>query len=264
MKWSEAAKKAVEEVPFFVRARVRKRVEEEAARVGAGEVSLGHVQACRRHFLTRMEDEVGGYQVETCFGPGGCPNRAVVCDGLTETLKERLVARDLKSFLKKVVEGPLKIHHEFRVSLSDCPNACSRPQIVDIGLVGACRPVVTDENCSGCGACAETCREEAISFCDEAPVVDGAKCLSCGKCIPVCPTGALQARESGYRILLGGKLGRHPRLATELSGIFDKDKIPAIIDRCLDYYKNHCAGGERLGEIMEKNGMEDILKKIIP
>ena len=35
------------------------------------------------------------------------------------------------------------MHHEFRVSLSACPNACSRPQIVDIGLIGAVTPVLT-------------------------------------------------------------------------------------------------------------------------
>ncbi len=262
MKWSDEAKKALEEVPFFVRGRVRKRVEEEAEKSGATEVSLEHLQACRRHFLTKMEDEVKGYQVETCFGPGGCPNRAVVCEGLPEQVRERLAARDLKSFLKKIVQGPLKIHHEFRVSLSDCPNACSRPQIVDIGLIGACRPVVTDEICSGCGACAETCQEEAISFVDDNPVVDGKKCLSCGKCIAVCPTGTLRAGKSGYRILLGGKLGRHPHLATELPGIFEKEEIPVIIDRCLDYYTTHCAGGERLGEIIEKNGVDKIIQKI--
>ena len=58
----------------------------------------------------------------------------------------------------------MKMHHEFRVSISDCPNACSRPQIADLGLIGARRPRVTDETCSQCGACVEVCREEAISL----------------------------------------------------------------------------------------------------
>ncbi len=223
------------------------------------ETPLGHSHTDRKRCLAAMENEVSGYQVETCSGPGGCPNRAIVCEGLAEEIGKRLIKHDLKAFLKKIVPGPLKIHHEFRISISDCPNACSRPQIADIGLIGACHPVVTDEMCNGCGACAETCREEAISFIDDAPFVDGKKCLSCGKCIAVCPAGTLRAGRSGYRILLGGKLGRHPRLGTELPDIFQKDKILEIIDRCVEYYKNHCVEGERLGEIMRINKTENIL-----
>lgn len=58
----------------------------------------------------------------------------------------------------------------------------------------------------------------------------------------------------------GGELGMHPRPATELPEIVKKAEIPEIIDRCVEYYKNHCVGGERLGEIMGKNGMVKILK----
>jgi len=209
--------------------------------------------------LAAERSEISGYQVETCAGPRGCPNRAIVCDGLAEEIENRLAKRDFKSFLKKIVRGPLRIHHELRISISDCPNACSRPQIADIGLIGACRPVVTDEPCSGCGACVEACREKAIAILDGTPVIDNPKCLSCGKCIAVCPTGTLRAGSSGYRILLGGRLGRHPELGTELPGIFNKEGTLEIIDRCVDYYKNHCVEGERLGEIMRREGKGEIL-----
>jgi anaerobic sulfite reductase subunit C len=211
-----------------------------------------------------MVIEVSGYQVETCSGPGGCPNWAIIYKGLAEDIRQRLIKQDLKAFLRRIVRGPLKIHHEFRISISDCPNACSRPQIADIGLIGACHPVVTGEMCNGCGSCVEACREDAISFAGDIPFIDGEKCLSCGKCIAVCPAGTLQTDRSGYRILLGGKLGRHPCLGTELPGIFNKDQILETIDRCVEYYKDHCVEGERLGEIMRKNAKEDILKSVIP
>jgi len=207
---------------------------------------------------------LSGYHVETCFGPRGCPNRAVVCQGLTEKIKELFQVRDWKVFLQGLVPGPLKVHHEFRVSISDCPNACSRPQIADIGLIGACRPAVTGEVCSQCNACAEACQEGAISFPGPAPRVDEARCLDCGKCIAACPVGALQTDVRGYRILLGGKLGRHPRLATPLPGIFAVEKIPEIIALALDYYMRYCREGERLGEILERSGTEEISKGIIP
>jgi dissimilatory sulfite reductase (desulfoviridin) alpha/beta subunit len=202
-----------------------------------------------------MEDEVKGFQVETCFGPGGCPNRAVNTDGLPQKLEEGLSKRNFKSFLKERVKGPLKMHHEFRISVSDCPNACSQPQIVDVGLIGACRPEVSGEICSQCGACQDVCRENAISLQDGPPSVDDSKCLCCGQRIGVCPTGTLQEGARGYRILVGGKLGRHPRLATELSGVYELQDALKVVDRCVDHYQRHCLKGERFGEILERTGM---------
>ena len=83
-----------------------------------------------------MEDEVKGFWVEACFGQTGCPNRAVISDALPGGLEQVLSKRDLKAFLKDRVKGPLKMHHEFRASISDCPNACSRPQIIDLERTG--------------------------------------------------------------------------------------------------------------------------------
>ena len=253
MRWTKEANEALSRVPFFVRKRVRKRVEEEAVRLNANEVTLEHVRTCQKRFLNRMEDEVTGFQVETCFGPGGCPNRAVNSDGLPERIEKSLSKRNLKAFLKERVNGPLKMHHEFRISISDCPNACSRPQIVDIGLVGACRPEVTDEPCTQCGACVEACKENAISIKNDVPLVDDSKCLYCGQCIRVCPIGSLKEAQKGYRILVGGKLGRHPGLGTEMPGIHESKDALQMIDLCLDHYQRHCRKGERLGEILERN-----------
>jgi anaerobic sulfite reductase subunit C len=192
--------------------------------------------------------------VETCFGPSGCPNRAVISEDLPETLETLLSRRDLRSFLKERVKGPLKMHHEIRISVSDCPNACSRPQIVDIGLIGACVPEITEETCSECGACMEACKENAISVQDGQPYIDESKCLLCGQCARACPTGTLKEGQKGYRVLVGGKLGRHPRLAEELSGIFSQDEAHKIVEKCLDLYQERSVHGERLGEILEHMG----------
>ncbi len=262
VRWNSEAKKAISRVPFFVRKRVKKRVEEEAAGCGANEVTMEHVRTSQKRFLNRMEDEVKGFQVETCFGPSGCSNRAVDSDALPQRLEETLSKRDLKAFLKERVNGPLKMHHEFRVSISDCPNSCSRPQIVDVGLIGACRPEVSDEVCNECGACQEVCRENAIVLKDSIPIVDYSLCLSCGQCPEACPTGTLQVDARGYRILVGGKLGRHPRLGTELSGIYELEEVLQVVDGCLDYYQSNCHRGERFGEILERNGV-DLLEKEI-
>lgn len=262
MKWSKEAEEAVAKVPFFVRRRVRQRVEEEAKSCGAQVVTLEHVRNCQRRFLHKMEDEVKGYQVETCFGPTGCPNQAVKDSGLSAKIENILSGKNLKAFLKEKLKEPLKLHHEFRVSISDCPNACSRPQIADIGLIGACVPELHEESCSLCGACVEVCREGALSLKEGKIVLDASRCLYCGQCIKFCPTGALKETKNGYRIQVGGKLGRHPRLAEELPGIFPPDEVIKYIDYILNFYQNNCLQGERLGEILERPGIFLLEKKI--
>jgi dissimilatory sulfite reductase (desulfoviridin) alpha/beta subunit len=260
MRWTDDAKKMLSRVPFFVRRRVKERVEEEAARCGAREITPELMDRCKKRFLTRMEEEVRGYRVEACFGRSGCPNRAVLSEDLAEELEKRFSARDLKGFLKSRVQGELKLHHEFRISISDCPNACSRPQIADVGIIGACVPAVGEGSCISCGACVEACREEAIHMSDGSPVMDESKCLACGKCIEACPTGTLIVQRRGHRILLGGKLGRHPRLAEELPSVHDRAAAIRIIERCADVFQEHCRNGERFGEILARLGPGEIIE----
>ena len=85
MKWTKEAEDAVSRVPFFVRKRVKKRVEEEAVKQESRHVNIEHVQTCQKRYLNNMEEDVAGFQVETCFGPSGCPNRAVT---MKELLRE--------------------------------------------------------------------------------------------------------------------------------------------------------------------------------
>ncbi len=256
MKWSNEAEEAVSKVPFFVRRRVRKRVEEEARNANSSVVTLDHVRSCQRRFLNNMESEVKGHQLEQCFGPGGCPNRAFRAPDLPEELENLLSSHHLRDFLKSRVQGPLKLHHEFRVSMSDCPNACSRPQIVDLGLIGASLPGVSSKECSRCTACEEVCREGAVRIVDSrpSPILDLDKCVACGHCIRACPTGTLEEQAAGFRIMVGGKLGRHPQLAREIAGLHSTEQALAIADACLRHFKTHSTCGERFGEILSRTG----------
>jgi len=51
MEWTRQAQEAVSKIPFFVRDRVKRRVEEEAARCGAREVNLDHVLTTGHIFI---------------------------------------------------------------------------------------------------------------------------------------------------------------------------------------------------------------------
>ncbi|MGC8660255.1 MAG: 4Fe-4S binding protein [Desulfomonilaceae bacterium] len=260
MRWNRSAEETIAKVPFFIRRRVKKKVEQEAERVSAAEVTLEHIRIVQQNFLKNMEDEIKGYQLESCFGSSGCPNRIPNGNNFIGTLEDTLRSRDFKPFLKGKVNGPLKFHHEFRVSVSDCPNACSRPQVADLGIVAAVNPALSENECSQCGVCAETCIESAVTMAPDMsrPRIDFDRCLFCGHCIRACPTETLVRGTEGFRIMIGGKLGRRPRLASELPGIFSRESTFRLIDLILDFYFEQNTKGERFGEILERVGTQEI------
>ena len=262
MKWTDPAEAAIKKVPFFVRKKVRARVETEAAQAGKSEVSLSDVKATQAGYLKKMSSEVKGYQVEACFGSSGCPHRAMGSEGLVERVEAVLGEANLLDFLKSRVKGDLKFHHEFRVSIADCPNACSQPQIKDVGILGALTPTLTDIPCSACGACSQACKEDAILLTDTGEItgIDVERCVHCGSCITACQTGTLAAGQKGYRVLIGGKLGRHPRLARELPGIHDAEAVVGLIDDFLSFYKTRNTHGQRFAELLEDTDIDRFSK----
>jgi len=198
------------------------------------------------------EKEIKGYEISICFGSSGCPNSANSVTRLSQNIEKIFETENLLEFLKKRGKGDLKFHHEFKVSLSDCPNACSRPQISDIGVIGAVIPGVSDEDCTLCECCVNACDENAIEL-DEKnkiPIIDAHHCLMCSKCVTACPTGTLTEKQKGFRVILGGRLGRHPRLAMEIGGIHSHDQVLEIVKSCLAFYKNNSQNRERFSSLL--------------
>ncbi|MGD9972209.1 MAG: 4Fe-4S binding protein [Desulfatirhabdiaceae bacterium] len=255
MEWTLEAQEAIKKVPFFVRKRVRASVEKEAAGEGKEVITITEVRATQARYLSGMDKEIKGYQIETCFGSGGCPNRIVDSGKLVEKIQVLMANQNLLAFLRQRVPDGLKFHHEFRIAIADCPNACSQPQIRDIGIIGACQPIITEQPCSKCHACTDICKENAIGLNSEnrLPIITKS-CIQCGQCTMVCPTGTLLKGATGYRILLGGKLGRHPRLAEELPGFYDEDTVLQVIRDCLVLYKRHNQKGERFADVLQSVG----------
>jgi dissimilatory sulfite reductase (desulfoviridin) alpha/beta subunit len=92
---------------------------------------------------------------------------------------------------------------------------------------------------------------------DKKPVIDRNRCQRCGKCVHVCPSRTLEPAQSGFRILLGGRLGRHPRLALEMPGLYSRKQVLAIVETCLTYYKTHSRNGERFSHLFD--GIDQVI-----
>jgi len=204
-------------------------------------------------------EEIKGWRVETCKGPKqGCVNRASPDDALAADIDGVFRSRDFGVGLRSLVGGTLKRRHELCVAIADCPNACSRPQIADLGLIGAAEPGFTNEACHQCMGCVHACREGAVTHPGLLPMINSGRCVRCGSCCRVCLSGTLQVVRRGWRILLGGKLGRHPRLGTELAGIYRREGVLAAADCCIGYYLRNARPGERLGDLLQRIGDEEL------
>ena len=251
--WHPDADQAMARVPFFIRKKVRKRLEDYVREENRSTVTLWDVSTLKKKFLSKggMASEIKGYSVTTCFGQDKCPNQAFDTGDLARDIEKLLQKADILGFLKSNVTGDLKFHHEFRVTLSDCPNACSRPQISDIGIIGAREPMITDMACSQCMACVSCCDESAVALESDAPVIDLNACVLCGKCIEMCPTGTLVEKERGFRVLAGGRLGRHPRLGMEIPGLFQHRQVLDLVQSCVTFYKTHSTNGQRFAHLLK-------------
>lgn len=52
-----------------------------------------------------------------------------------------------------------------------------------------------EEECTGCGQCADDCPLEIITMEDDKPVVDESICIGCGVCLVHCPSGAAKLKQ---------------------------------------------------------------------
>ncbi len=251
IRWTEEAERLLGRVPFFVRGMVKRRVERWAYDKGIEVITEELFRRAKEELVGDASRVNRGFSVEGCMG---CRHRVTDSRGLMDRMEELLKGSGITEFLLKATGGELKHHNQFRVALSECPNSCSRVHIADFGLQGRVILEVNGSLCDACGRCVDACVDGAVRC---PPLeVDGSLCLACGECARVCPSGALSFFRTGYRVLVGGKLGRRPRLAQELVSFATADEVLSLLGRVLRVYMEYCEKGERLGAVIERMGWE--------
>lgn len=188
--------------------------------------------------------------ISSCVGLPRCPHANVNSRELAEKIDERFFDVDLPTKLK--------------IAISGCPNACSKPQINDIGVIGVVKPRIIPERCDGCGICARRCKEAAVRIVNGVAEIDFARCVYCGECVRACPLGADVADREGYTLFVGGHGGRHPRLAYRLLDFAGEESIFRVIENGIRLFEAEGERGERFGHLIERLGLGQSLRRLLP
>ena len=269
--WEKAAEKALANTPFFVRPLVRRKLEDRVRSQGGSVVTLHDFQQAEARFravsagksdaelqqLMPRENATGVEMlvIEVCHSAlSNCPNVLISTEAWKTAIEEWAQQCGISERLRRRVAGETILHHhKFRISISGCPNGCSRPQIADIGLLGFVRPALDPRNCTACGACAAACPDSAITPGDGvAPDFSLSNCQGCRHCRDACAHECISLSPPGVRVLLGGKLGRHPHLAEFACELYQPAELVALLDQLMTEYIDNATPDERFADYLAR------------
>ena len=220
MEWETDAFARIKKVPVFVRSLAKKKVEEYVVskdRIRVTENDVDEVKKLiflkvgidteklvslmQKPFNSECETQIVAdksklYEITGCNDKHLCPLSLADSRNLIVKLQAKLDEMKTTDILIDKIDGPVLYHHTFRVSISECPNACSQPQIKDFGVIAQVFPEAIDGKCINCKLCIEECKENAINIKDDIlPIIDYSKCVGCFACIKVCPVCALVTKK---------------------------------------------------------------------
>lgn len=276
LRWEAEAREALQGAPAMVRPLARRKIEERVRAEGRETVTLADYQAAYARFkavlgnkseeelqaLMPQENKAGAELViiEACRSKlSGCPNPVLDTEEWRTAIEEWEIRERISERIRaKVEEDKILFHHKLKISLSGCPNGCSRPQIVDFGILGTTRPEFDWDCCSACLECARACPDKALTEPNESgrPLdYNPEACLGCGVCERACEAGCITTSAPRAKLLMAGKLGRRPHLGHEV-GTFDSPReAVGFIDEKVAEYLEKSRSGQRFADYwIEKNG----------
>ncbi|MCW7754013.1 hypothetical protein OOT00_08440 [Desulfobotulus sp. H1] len=80
-----------------------------------------------------------------------------------------------------------------------------------------------------------------------------------GICITTCRDGGLLTAEKGFRVLLGGRLGRHPRLGLPLPGLYSAEDLEKILFHVMDFWMSRPDPMERFSRMLQPENIHVFL-----
>jgi anaerobic sulfite reductase subunit C len=243
-----------------------RKIADVAEKFGRGQIHLTARQGVEIHFVQKIYVDSAIEHLEAAgigIGSKGSDVRAVVCCPGNATCKRGVIeTKEVARLLNEQFLGQ-DTPHKFKMSVTGCPNNCVKATENDIGVTGGIEPKWQKSECFNCGACVYACPAGAINIVDDAYTVDREKCTNCGTCVLSCPNAAWTTTKRGYKVWIGGTMGRRPRLATKLPGMASsKEELLTLIGKIIVYYRKKGRKQERLGHMLDRVGTETAVWEI--
>lgn len=186
--------------------------------------------------------------VTACMGTDHCKYANIDSLALAEEIDTRYFGKEM----------PVKV----RIAISACPNGCSSERLNEIGITGVRVPYRDHDACTGCGTCEKYCRERAIIIKRGRVDLDKGRCMECGICVLPCPFEVLKASEPRYKITIGGRRGRHPKIGRELITVSDPQILLEIVGKIIKWVYELASSDELLPEQLDELGFEEFKRDI--
>lgn len=186
--------------------------------------------------------------VTACMGTDHCKYANIDSLALAKKIDERFFGKEM----------PVKV----RIAISACPNGCSSERMNEIGITGVREPNRDQELCTGCGTCQKYCRENAIIIRRGQVELDKKLCMECGMCVMPCPFDVLRGSEPRYRITVGGRRGRHPKVGRELVTVSDPETVLEIVGKIIKWVYELASSDVLLPEQLDELEFNQFKKEI--
>lgn len=238
-----------------------------ASRYGSGAVHLTTRQGIEIHNVHQDDLAAAQQELENAgikMGAGGNRVRIVIaCPGNASCRYGSIDTREIAEELDRRyfrMEAPYKV----KMGVTGCPNNCGKARESDIGVMGFRKPGWLADACTDCGACVKLCPVQAISRENGQYICDEERCINCSVCSVLCPENAWGPESKGYTLLIGGTLGKKPRLGVPLKqGIETQAELFRLVDKTLQFYKENGQPKERLGHLMDRLGEGVVIESIL-
>ena len=233
-------------------------------------------------FTTRLTVEVSGIDYNdidafrACVGKAGLETggtgskvRPVVsCKGTTcqyglydtYALSEEIHNRFYKGY------ADVSLPHKFKIAVGGCPNNCVKPDLNDLGIVGARVPGYDPEKCKGCKKCQieTSCPIHAAKLVEGKLVIDPNLCNSCGRCVGKCPFHCNDQGEYGWKVYVGGRWGKRVAHGRMLDKVFtDKAEVLDVVEKAILLFRDQGISGERFADTIERIGFENAQAQLL-
>ena len=160
----------------------------------------------------------------------------------------------------------VNLPHKFKIAVGGCPNNCVKPNLNDLGVIGARVPAINLDKCKSCKKCAveAVCPVGAAKLVDGTMVVDYDKCINCGRCIEKCYFKAMDTQKQGYKVYVGGRWGKQISHGKLLGKIFtDEAEIMKTIEKAILFFRENGNFGERFAVTVERVGFDKVEKELL-